>query len=183
MDPLTMWLLIGTLGSQVAGSAMNAHAAGQANAMTAAQFEENRADSMQQAMANFLSGEKSQRNAQSMQGLASTQMDPYSQVKSLNNADIKRQFAAGYTPGQGFQGQFSTPALSPESLAGARTQFDKYAAAAQPNVPVQSPDAETFRTQYQAQQSALNQQIMAYLKKIGAPTGQNYGDVDTPGGI
>lgn len=147
----------------------------QQSQLQGAQFEENRGDTMAQAIAQFLQGLQTQRQQQATTGLQSTQMDPYAQAKALNNANIKAQFAAGFQPGQGFSGHFSTPAFSPESLANASEHFNKYAAAASPNVPTGDPGAEVFRQQYNTQQQQLQDQIMAFLKQIGQyrPMGNN----------
>lgn len=174
MDPISMWLLFGTAASSLAGNALNANAQGQANQQSAQQFEEGRGDTMSQMVAQFLQGQQQQKIQQAGQGLASTQMDPYAQAKALNSANIKSQFAQGYTPGQGFSGHFSTPALSDTNLTAAKSQFDKYAAVAQPNVPIAGdPSTEQFRSDYNNQATDLQNQILSYLRNIGQYGGKD----------
>jgi hypothetical protein len=174
MDPISMWLLFGTAAANLGGSALQANAQGQANQQSAQQFEEGRGDTMSQMVAQFLQGQQQQKIQQAGQGLASTQMDPYAQAKALNSANIKSQFAQGWTPGQGFSGTLSTPALSDANLAASKSQFDKYAAAAQPNVPVAGdPSTEDFRSTYNNQSTDLNNLILSYLRNIGQYSGKD----------
>lgn len=168
LDPTN--LLLGGLGGLFNLFGQNSERQLQQNQsqLSAAQGEEQRGDTMASSIAQFLQGQQGLQNTQAMQGLAATQMDPYAQAKALNNAQIKAQFAQGYTPGQGFQGKFSTPAFSPQNLTSAQQQFGNYQAAASPNVPItNNPSAEQFRQQYQGQQQSLAAQIQQWLQQIG----------------
>lgn len=188
MIPIWAYLLMSgaSAGAKVYGAAQQANAAGQQNALNAAEFEENRGDTQAKSVADFLTGiynsNIQQQEQQATQGLALTQMSPYTPADYLNKENIKRSFAQGYTPGQGFTGTFDVSALSPDNLAASKSQFDKYAAAAQPNVPISGdPSAEAFRTDYlnrtNSQQQQLMDQVMAYLRHIGLYNGQDLGNL------
>jgi hypothetical protein len=167
-------MLIGA-GAGLIGNWLTANAANQGQHLSASEYQQSRGDTRQQMMAQFLANLDTQKKQMDLtraaSGLASTQMDPYAQQKSLNGANVRRSFGQNYQPGVGFTGQFDMSALSPEHLKAANDQFQMYTAAAQPNVPITgSPGADQFRQQYlnqqQQQENDLRQQIWALMQNI-----------------
>jgi hypothetical protein len=170
------YLKLAGIGTQVAGSMMNANAANNATQLSAQQFQQQRQDQQKQLMAQFLQSvmgnQQNLQTTQAAQGIASTQLDPYAQAKALNAANIRASYASGYRPGQGSSAPWDTSAIRPAALAKANDQFQQYAAAGQPNVPItSSPSADAFRQQYltdtQKKQKDLQDQIMAFLAQFG----------------
>lgn len=174
MDPFTLYLLASAAVSAY-GAYENSQSANANSQIQQSDTQQSRSDIAAQNMVNFLNGQQTLQNTQANQGLMSTQLDPYAQQKDLNKANVQRSFASGYTPGKGFTGSFDMSALDPNSLASAKTQFDKYVAASSPNVPISGdPSAEAFRNTYATNQSSQSQQIQDYLQSEG-PYGPIYG--------
>ena len=179
MDPMTAWLLFGSIATNAIGSGLQANAASNQLGLNATQFEEQRKDSRQAMLANFLQNlintNQQKQLVQGGQGLAATQMDPYAHAKDLNAANVTRSFGQALQPGGQVKGTIDMSALSPESLQKNADYFYSNAGAAQPNVPLgaQSPTAENFRqgfaSQTETQQQSLIKQILQFLNDIGGP--------------
>lgn len=142
------------------------------NLLTGNQQEESekgdRRARLQQLVAQYLMGLQSQGQdrqfAQGQAGLASTQMDPYSQAKDRNAANIRYSFGSGQP--------FDLSALDPARLNQSADYFYRNVAEVSPNVAVPSVPGGSAEQQRQLRQQQLlrdqeaqTQEILRFLSR------------------